>query len=111
MRTIILVSLLIVGLAIVFKDHQANALSNPLSSGKNIRMMATTVQTRIPASGQKCAVTISNLDVGTKAFPVFTGYGGDGGALTATGIPVCDSTLIAVAACPTTAIVRDAVPN
>lgn len=90
----------------------AAGLSGPLQGGKNERIWVTQTLTRIASTNQKCAVTLSNIDVYTKQFPVFTGYGQyDGGPITASGIPICDGTLTTVAACPSTTLVRDAVPG
>ena len=86
----------------------------PLSSGKDIVMRATKTLTQVPAAGTKCSVVISNIEPNTKTCPVFTCYCagvGDGGVCTTTGIPVCDNTLTAFAACPTMSLARDAVPG
>lgn len=101
-------------LAMAWMVRDAEALSNPLSGGRNIVIKVNGTKRRIPATGQKCAVTLSNVDVYYKQFPVFTGYGDsalDAGPLTTTGMPICDNTLTTVASCPVTTLVRDSVPD
>lgn len=106
------IALLVATVFISLVDEEtAAALSNPLQGGRNIVIRVTSTLQKIPATGQRCAVTIANIDPYSKAYPVYTGYRGDGGPLTSTGIPVCDGTLTALPACPSTTLVRDAVPD
>lgn len=107
-----LIAVLVATVIFIFADEEtAAALSNPLQGGKNIVIRVTSAYQKIPASGQRCAVTIANIDPYSKAYPVYTGYRGDGGPLTTVGIPVCDGTLTTLPACPSTTLVRDAVPD
>lgn len=101
-------------IAMAMMVSNAEALSNPLTGGRNIVIKVNGTLRRIPATGQRCAVTLANVDVYYKQFPVFTGYGNtalDAGPLTTTGIPICDGTLTTAAACPVTTLVRDSVPD
>lgn len=92
-------------------EEEADALSNPLQGGRNIVIRVDATYKKVPATGQRCAVTIANIEPYYKAFPVYTGYRGDAGPLTTVGIPVCDGTNTALPACPSTTLVRDAAPD
>lgn len=97
--------------AILAGEEEADALSNPLQGGRNIVIRVDATYKKVPATGQRCAVTIANIEPYYKAFPVYTGYRGDAGPLTTVGIPVCDGTNTALPACPSTTLVRDAAPD
>lgn len=97
--------------AILAGEEEADALSNPLQGGRNIVIRVDATYKKVPATGQRCAVTIANIEPYYKQFPVYTGYRGDAGPLTTVGIPVCDGTNTALPACPSTTLVRDAAPD
>lgn len=78
---------------------QARALSNPLQSGTNLAVTASSTATKV-ATGQNCSVTFVNLS----ATPVYTGYTG---VTSSTGIPVCNDATLCIA----TWVTRDAVPG
>lgn len=97
--------------AILAGEEEVQALSNPLQGGRNIVIHVDSNYKKVPATGQRCAVTIANIEPYYKQFPVYTGYRGDAGPLTTVGIPVCDGTNTALPACPSTTLVRDAAPD
>ena len=111
-KYLVAAAIILVFLAAIFCDEEtAAALSNPLQGGRNVVIRVTSAYQKIPATGQKCAVTIANIEPYSKAYPVYTGYRGDAGPLTTVGIPVCDGSNTALPACPSTVLVRDAVPD
>ncbi len=68
---IIITALMIGGLQQVLYVRAVNALSNPLSKGKNVAAVARVTPQRVPAAGTNCAVTFIN----TTGEVLCTGYG------------------------------------
>ncbi len=93
-----------------YVEHDARGLSNPLRSGKNVRIFATVAPQRVPAAGTNCAVTFVN----DNAEHLCTGFGtllangkmADGGVTCDTSLDVCN-----VAPCLNNWLTRDAVPD
>lgn len=110
---IILFAVLVAIVQQVVYEHAVNALANPITSVRNRRVVVTQTATAVPATGQKCNIVCCNVDVGTRAFPIY--HGGldpDGGLLTSTiGLPICDNSVNTFVACAGLCFSFDAVPS
>lgn len=100
-------------LSMLHQPQKAEALANPITTVKNRVQVVTKTVTQVKATGQKCNLVICNVDVGTRAFPVY--YGGlqpDAGPINSTvGLPICDNSVAAFTACSGTCFSFDVVPD